>query len=404
MIHDTAQHVTEAGLANSAARLLPAGTVCLSRTASVGYVVQMGRNMATSQDFVTWTCVNGLEPRYLVYALLAEGDDIRRFGKGSTHTTIYFPEVKAFHICLPPINEQRRIVAKLDSLFARTCRAREELARIPRLIEHYKQAILAAAFRGELTRTLREEEELPNWQERPLHSLITDGPTNGYSPRAGENPAGTMSLKLTATTRGALDLSAKAVKRLSETVPENSKFWLEDGDLLVQRANSLEYVGAAPIYRGPNKAYIYPDLMMRLRVESDILRSFLWRYLNGPGARAYFQANATGTAGNMPKINGRTLKALLVPVPSEREMAAIVSKIDDEFAFIDRFSAQSGKAESLLDHLDQANLAKAFRGELVPQDPNDEPAAVLLERIRAARTAEPKPKRKRRQKEPESAV
>ena len=85
--------------------------------------------MATSQDFVTWTCCEALEPRYLMYALLAEGDDIRRFGKGSTHTTIYFPEVKAFHLCLAPVNEQRRIVAKLDSLLARTRSAREELAR-----------------------------------------------------------------------------------------------------------------------------------------------------------------------------------------------------------------------------------------------------------------------------------
>jgi type I restriction enzyme, S subunit len=91
VIMDTAQHVNELGLANSAARLLPTGTVCLSRTASVGYVVMMGRPMATSQDFVTWSCGNLLDPRYLMNALLAEGDDIRRFGKGSTHTTIYLP-------------------------------------------------------------------------------------------------------------------------------------------------------------------------------------------------------------------------------------------------------------------------------------------------------------------------
>lgn len=91
VITDTAQHVTQAGLDNSSARLLPAQTVCLSRTASVGYVVVMGRPMATSQDFVTWTCSPAMLPDFLKYALLAEGDDIRRFGKGSTHTTIYFP-------------------------------------------------------------------------------------------------------------------------------------------------------------------------------------------------------------------------------------------------------------------------------------------------------------------------
>ena len=100
IITDTAQHVTADGLANSSARLLPRGTVCLSRTASVGYVVIMGRAMATSQDFVTWSCGSALHPEYLMYALLAEGDAIRRFGKGTTHTTIYFPESEPFTFAL----------------------------------------------------------------------------------------------------------------------------------------------------------------------------------------------------------------------------------------------------------------------------------------------------------------
>jgi len=108
IIADTAQTVTELGLQNSAARLLPKDTVCLSRTASVGYVVKMGREMATSQDFVTWSCSTCLDPDFLMKALLAEGDDIRRFGEGSTHTTIYFPEVKAFHaLCRPSSSSAR---------------------------------------------------------------------------------------------------------------------------------------------------------------------------------------------------------------------------------------------------------------------------------------------------------
>jgi type I restriction enzyme, S subunit len=95
-ICDTIQHATPLGIANSSARVLPAGTVCLSRTASVGYVTVIGRPMSTSQDFVTWTCSPALLPEFLKYALMAEGEDIRRFGKGSTHTTIYFPEIRAY--------------------------------------------------------------------------------------------------------------------------------------------------------------------------------------------------------------------------------------------------------------------------------------------------------------------
>ncbi len=117
-IDETMQHVTQAGLDNSAARLLPAGTVCLSRTASVGYVIEMGRSMATSQDFVNWVCSAAVFPSFLVKLLLAESRALRRFSKGAVHQTIYFPEVKAFHVCLPPLAEQKRIVAQIDQLMA----------------------------------------------------------------------------------------------------------------------------------------------------------------------------------------------------------------------------------------------------------------------------------------------
>lgn len=109
MISDTYQHTNELGIANSSARILPAQTVCLSRTASVGYVVVMGRPMATSQDFVNWVCSDAVDYNFLKYVLLAEHDAFLRFASGTTHQTIYFPEVKAFHVCLPPRDEQRAI-------------------------------------------------------------------------------------------------------------------------------------------------------------------------------------------------------------------------------------------------------------------------------------------------------
>jgi type I restriction enzyme S subunit len=116
IIHDTMQHVTDAGLANSSARLLPANTVCLSRTASVGYVVVMGRPMATSQDFVNWVCGPSIDHQFLKYVLVAETEALLRFASGTTHQTIYYPEAKAFHVCLPPIGEQKRIAHILGTL------------------------------------------------------------------------------------------------------------------------------------------------------------------------------------------------------------------------------------------------------------------------------------------------
>lgn len=115
-ISDTKQHVSELGLENSSARLLPANTVCLSRTASVGFVVVMGRPMATSQDFVNWVCSPSIEPHFLKYVLLAENEALWRFASGTTHQTIYYPEAKAFHVCLPPLPEQRRIAKILGDL------------------------------------------------------------------------------------------------------------------------------------------------------------------------------------------------------------------------------------------------------------------------------------------------
>jgi type I restriction enzyme, S subunit len=116
VIADTHQHTNELGIANSSARVLPTYTVCLSRTASVGYVVVMGKPMATSQDFVNWVCSEAIDHRFLKYVLLAEREAFLRFASGTTHQTIYFPEVKAFHVCLPPIEEQRAIAHILGTL------------------------------------------------------------------------------------------------------------------------------------------------------------------------------------------------------------------------------------------------------------------------------------------------
>lgn len=115
-LYSTEQNTNSLGIENSSARVLPANTVCLSRTASVGYVVVMGRPMATSQDFVNWVCSEVLDYRFLKYVLVAERRSFSRFAHGTTHQTIYFPEVKAFHIALPPRPEQRAIAEVLSTL------------------------------------------------------------------------------------------------------------------------------------------------------------------------------------------------------------------------------------------------------------------------------------------------
>lgn len=114
---DTEQHVTQLGIDNSSARVLPPNTVCLSRTASVGFVVTMGVPMATSQDFVNWVCGPSLNHRYLHFALLLEQRAVReRFAHGSTHQTMYYPEAKALHLLTPPRPMQDGIAEVLGAL------------------------------------------------------------------------------------------------------------------------------------------------------------------------------------------------------------------------------------------------------------------------------------------------
>ncbi|MDP3247960.1 MAG: restriction endonuclease subunit S [Polaromonas sp.] len=142
LISSTAQFTNELGIRNSSARILPANTVCLSRTASVGYVVVMGVPMATSQDFVNWVCGPELDHRFLKYVLLAERDSFLRFASGTTHQTIYFPEVKAFHIALPSIEVQRQIADTLSAFDTQALLLRDTNA----TLESIAQAIFRSWF------------------------------------------------------------------------------------------------------------------------------------------------------------------------------------------------------------------------------------------------------------------
>ncbi|MCR9118753.1 MAG: restriction endonuclease subunit S [bacterium] len=138
MIYETKQYTNNLGIANSSARILPENTVCLSRTASVGYVIVMGTPMATSQDFVNWVCdPEKLDYSFLMYILLAENRSFLRFASGTTHQTIYFPEVKAFHVCVPSLDHQKaisRILSTLDDKIELNRRMNETLESMARTL------------------------------------------------------------------------------------------------------------------------------------------------------------------------------------------------------------------------------------------------------------------------------
>lgn len=137
------------GIANSSARILPRGTVCYSRTASVGFVCIMAQPMATSQDFANWVCGDELDPEFLMHALIRSRKELRDIATGATHKTIYMPQLEAFHLCAPEIDEQRGIVARLKAQLSEVDAARQAAQAQLAEIERLPQRLLAQAFAGQ---------------------------------------------------------------------------------------------------------------------------------------------------------------------------------------------------------------------------------------------------------------
>ncbi|MBT9456711.1 MAG: restriction endonuclease subunit S [Burkholderiaceae bacterium] len=134
------------GIANSSARILPSGTVCFSRTASVGFVAMMAKPMATSQDFANWVCSDELEPEFLMHALIRSRAELRALATGATHKTIYMPLLNAFHVCVPDPDTQRAIVRKLKARLVQAEALREAAKQSLIEIEQLPARLLAQAF------------------------------------------------------------------------------------------------------------------------------------------------------------------------------------------------------------------------------------------------------------------
>jgi type I restriction enzyme S subunit len=147
----TAQEISEAGMANSSARLLPAHTVVLSRDATVGRTAIMGVPMATSQHFAAWVCGPLLDPEYL-WVLFTDAMQpfFDSFQNGSTIRTIGMGDLKAFRIPLPPLDEQRRIVAHLDEETAKIDALIAESERLVELARERRAALITAAVTGQI--------------------------------------------------------------------------------------------------------------------------------------------------------------------------------------------------------------------------------------------------------------
>jgi type I restriction enzyme, S subunit len=312
----------------------------------------------------------------------------------------------AFPVPIPPLAEQKRIVAKVDELMALCDRLEAQLrerdarsadlskAALAKFSEestvenleylfHPSFAVTASQLRtvirssavrgrlvpsttapcpsdGEAGHTLGYE--IPrHWRWTTLEAVVSAGPTNGVSPKSVDHPTGVKSLSLGATTSG--KFKSSHFKHIDICVPDHSDLWLQDGDLLVQRSNSIDHVGISAIYRGPERTFIYPDLMMRVRVSAVIDVSFLHLVMLEAAARDYLRSRATGTSGSMPKINQQTLRQLPVPLPPLAEQRRIVAKVEELMALVDQLEAQVAASDEA-----GTKLLDALVAELAPSN------------------------------------
>ena len=304
-----------------------------------------------------------------INAKLAELIGNAHGGVGLAHVTK--GKFEATTVSVPPFSEQRRIVAKLDALTTRLARARAELDRVPALADRLRAASLSAVFNQPNNRNIKLGEILEEIQagknlkceERP--------------PQHGEKGVVKVSSVSSET------FQPSKAKILPKNYEPLDRDLIKKGDLLFARASgSLGLVGrVALVTVNPENLYL-SDKILRLLVKPEQTYWVYW-FLRSPEGRQQVEKAATGIS--MHNITQSSLRNILIPMPDEAYRNLYIELLKSVFARADRLEAEAARARALLDRLEAAILAKAFRGELVPQDPADEPASLLLDRIRARR-------------------
>ena len=226
------------------------------------------------------------------------------------------------------------------------------------------------------------------WCWANIDMLLREPLRNGHSARASSDGTGVPTLTLTAVTYG--DFSEANVKFTVADPDYVDDLWIEPGDIFIERSNTPELVGTARLYLGPSRFAVFPDLLIRVRVCPDVCNSFIDVCLQSQPVRSYFRSRAKGLAGSMPKIDQATILRCPIPFPPSLEQQQIAGGVAEKLSLIEAAEATINHGLQRSSCLRQSILKRAFGGKLVPQDPNDEPASVLLERIERRRGVPPR--------------
>ncbi len=310
---------------------------------------------------------------------------------GVTRQALTKQQILDFKIPIAPLPEQKRIADKLEAVLGRvdTCRAR--LDRLPALLKRFRQSVLSAATSGRLTEEWRMTNGVNDeWRTRALEDLtlkITDG--EHITPKRASS--GKYLLSARNIQNGSIALSNVDYVPTAEFERIRKRCDPSIGDVLLSCSGS---VGRAALV-DRDDYYVMVRSAAMIRPNREILNpTFLMFGMQSPYLQEQILEKSSATAQS--NIFLGSIKGLKIPLPTLPEQQEIVRRVEDLFAFADRIEARLATAQKTVERLTPATLAKAFRGELVPQDPNDEPASMLLERLRASATVTPSPKTRRK--------
>jgi type I restriction enzyme S subunit len=275
---------------------------------------------------------------------------------------------------LAPREEQTRIADQLDALSARINACRHSLDAIPALLKRFRQAVLTAAASGELL----DKPSVAPFPRVALRAVLAEPLRNGKSVRDGD---GMPVLRLTSLKAGGIDLSETKTGDWAG-IKDVDRFLIQNGDYLVSRGNgSKELVGRGGLVSGCESSIAFPDTMIRMRPDPVRLSpAYLGIVWSSPLVRRQIELAAKTTAG-IWKVSQPDLENVHFPLPTAKEQAEIVRRVEMLFKFADRIEARYTASCRQAQRLTPLVLAKAFRGELVQQNPQEEPASILLQRI-----------------------